>query len=107
MLGGGYLLLVQKHIADQGPTSADSAQTPSAVIANTPTAPAPGRVPVEARRESSSGTPAIVPLTPAPIPEMVSIPGGSFAMGSDEDPSEKPIHRVAIKSFAISKFPIT
>jgi formylglycine-generating enzyme required for sulfatase activity len=28
-------------------------------------------------------------------------------MGSDDDPSEKPIHRVTIKSFAISKFPIT
>jgi formylglycine-generating enzyme required for sulfatase activity len=28
-------------------------------------------------------------------------------MGSNEDPSEKPIHRVTIKPFAISKFPIT
>ena len=28
-------------------------------------------------------------------------------MGSDEDPSEKPIHRVTIKPFAISKFPVT
>src|SRR6476661_7555587 len=28
-------------------------------------------------------------------------------MGSNDDPSEKPIHRVTIKPFAISKFPIT
>jgi formylglycine-generating enzyme required for sulfatase activity len=28
-------------------------------------------------------------------------------MGSNEDFSEKPIHRVTIKPFAISKFPIT
>jgi formylglycine-generating enzyme required for sulfatase activity len=28
-------------------------------------------------------------------------------MGSDDDPSEKPMHRVTIKPFAISKFPIT
>ena len=28
-------------------------------------------------------------------------------MGSDDDPSEKPIHRVTIRPFAISKFPIT
>ena len=28
-------------------------------------------------------------------------------MGSDDDLSEKPIHRVTIKPFAISKFPIT
>jgi formylglycine-generating enzyme required for sulfatase activity len=38
---------------------------------------------------------------------MVSIPGGTFAMGSDNDLSEKPIHRVSIKPFAISKFPVT
>ena len=41
------------------------------------------------------------------LPAMVSLPGGTFAMGSNEDPSEKPIHRVTIKPFAISKFPIT
>ena len=28
-------------------------------------------------------------------------------MGSDDDASEKPIHRVTIKPFAISKFPVT
>ena len=28
-------------------------------------------------------------------------------MGSDDDPSEKPIHHVTIKPFAISKFPVT
>jgi formylglycine-generating enzyme required for sulfatase activity len=38
---------------------------------------------------------------------MVSITGGTFLMGSDDDPSEKPIHRVTVKAFAISKFPIT
>ena len=52
-------------------------------------------------------TPAVAPITPQQIPEMVSIPGGTFAMGSDDDLSEKPIHRVTIKPFAISKFPIT
>ena len=38
---------------------------------------------------------------------MVSVPGGTFTMGSNDDVSEKPIHRVAIKPFSISKFPIT
>ena len=51
----------------------------------------------------SSIAPAGVPTLPA----MVSIPGGTFAMGSNDDLSEKPIHRVTIKPFAISKFPIT
>jgi formylglycine-generating enzyme required for sulfatase activity len=40
-------------------------------------------------------------------PEMASLPGGTFAMGSNDDPSERPIHGVTIKPFAISKFPIT
>jgi formylglycine-generating enzyme required for sulfatase activity len=38
---------------------------------------------------------------------MVSLSGGTFAMGSNDDLSEKPIHRATIKPFAISKFPIT
>jgi formylglycine-generating enzyme required for sulfatase activity len=40
-------------------------------------------------------------------PEMTVIPGGSFAMGSNDDPSEEPIHEVSIESVAFSKFPIT
>jgi formylglycine-generating enzyme required for sulfatase activity len=49
------------------------------------------------------------PPQPQPVKdvEMVWLPGGSFAMGSDDDPSEKPVHRVSVKPFAISKFPIT
>jgi formylglycine-generating enzyme required for sulfatase activity len=38
---------------------------------------------------------------------MTMIPAGSFAMGSNEDPSERPIHQASIKAVAISKFPIT
>ena len=38
---------------------------------------------------------------------MVSLPGGSFAMGSNDDLTEKPIHQVAVKPFAIGKFPVT
>jgi formylglycine-generating enzyme required for sulfatase activity/class 3 adenylate cyclase len=40
-------------------------------------------------------------------PEMIWIPGGSFAMGSNDDVSEGPIHQVSIEPVAISKFPIT
>ena len=124
ILGGWYLLLLQKQIANQAPTLA---RTPgsSAVSANTPLpAPvpeptekpqgssslsAPAQVPLVSTKESSSPTPATAPSAAQLqlIPEMVSIPGGTFAMGSDDDPSEKPIHRVTIKSFAISKYPIT
>jgi formylglycine-generating enzyme required for sulfatase activity/class 3 adenylate cyclase len=110
ILGGGYFLLLQKRIATQAPTPAETQQTnrPPALTANTPTSvPAPARGPVEASIESSSRTPAVAPIKPQLIPEMVTVPGGTFAMGSDDDLSEKPIHRVTIRPFAISKFPIT
>jgi len=40
-------------------------------------------------------------------PEMVALRGGSFAMGSNDDVSERPPHQVTIKPFSISKFPVT
>jgi formylglycine-generating enzyme required for sulfatase activity len=47
--------------------------------------------------------------TPEPLaePEMVSIPGGTFVMGSNLNPSEAPSHSVSIKPFAISKAVVT
>jgi formylglycine-generating enzyme required for sulfatase activity/class 3 adenylate cyclase len=124
ILGGWYLLLLQKQIANQAPTLAGTPRSP-AVSANTPqplpapapvpvekpkessSVSAPAQVPLEMPKEGSSPTPAIAPIAAQLMPEMVSIPGGTFAMGSEDDPSEKPIHRVTIKPFAISKFPIT
>jgi formylglycine-generating enzyme required for sulfatase activity/class 3 adenylate cyclase len=59
----------------------------------------------------SPATPTTQPTTqlasPVRAPEMGEVRGGSFAMGSNEDISEKPVHQVTVKSFAISKFPIT
>ena len=73
-----------------------------------PPVPAPAQGPQEAAKESTiAGSPAPVPIAAPLTPEMVFIPGGAFSMGSGDDPSEKPIHQVTIKSFAISKFPIT
>jgi formylglycine-generating enzyme required for sulfatase activity/class 3 adenylate cyclase len=40
-------------------------------------------------------------------PEMIPLRGGNFAMGSNDEISEKPIHQITIKPFAISKYPIT
>jgi formylglycine-generating enzyme required for sulfatase activity len=38
---------------------------------------------------------------------MVALRGGSFAMGSNEDVSEKPVHQLTLKPFAIGKFPVS
>ena len=122
ILGGLYFLLQQRQIANQAPTPAERA-APPAVTANTPLpAPmpqpvekpnasspvaVPARAPLEAAKEGASPAPATAPIAAQPIPEMVSIPGGVFSMGSDDDPSEKPIHRVTVKPFSIGKFPVT
>jgi formylglycine-generating enzyme required for sulfatase activity/class 3 adenylate cyclase len=104
-----FSLLQPRQMANQTPTPADTQQaTPApapAVTADAPrVTPAPPQVAVETPKAIPSPA-AVAPIALAP--EMVSIPGGTFAMGSDSDLSEKPIHRVSIKPFAISKFPIT
>jgi formylglycine-generating enzyme required for sulfatase activity len=38
---------------------------------------------------------------------MVVLRGGSFTMGSNEDVSEKPVRQVAVKPFAMGKFPVS
>jgi len=61
------------------------------------------------------------PATPSPLgamsghsfrdcercPEMVNLPGGTFNMGSNDDPSEKPVHEVTIAAFALGRYPVT
>jgi len=48
------------------------------------------------------------PSAPAiPEPEMVPIAGGTFRMGSADDPSEQPVHSVTVQSFLIAKYPVT
>ncbi|MGC2782125.1 MAG: formylglycine-generating enzyme family protein, partial [Bradyrhizobium sp.] len=40
------------------------------------------------------------------LPDIVMIPGGTFAMGGVES-SELPVHRVTIRPFALGKYPVT
>jgi formylglycine-generating enzyme required for sulfatase activity/class 3 adenylate cyclase len=40
-------------------------------------------------------------------PEMKTLRGGSFTMGSNDDVTEKPTHQVTTKPFAISQYPIS
>lgn len=45
---------------------------------------------------------------PAPFPDMVWIPGGTFLMGSDKHyPEERPVHRVTVDGFWIDRDPVT
>ena len=102
-----------KHLAaERSPGQAPGTTTNLATAAAPQTAPAskPETQPSPAPAPPQSA--AIPPAQPpqAPVisePEMVTLPAGTFAMGSNEDPSEKPIHQVKIKSFAIGKYPVT
>ena len=40
-------------------------------------------------------------------PELVRLPGGTFQMGSNQDPSEQPVHQVTVVPFAIGRHPVT
>ncbi|NJK94765.1 MAG: formylglycine-generating enzyme family protein [Bacteroidales bacterium] len=43
-----------------------------------------------------------------PAAEMISFPGGTFSMGSNDGlPQEKPAHQVTVKPFRIDKHPVT
>ena len=56
---------------------------------------------------ASPATPTTQPTSAAQEPEMNMLRGGSFMMGSNDDVTEKPIHQVTIKPFAISRYPVS
>lgn len=90
----------------QSPPREAATQTPqpSPSVASASPSPAP------APSQGSSQTPTQTPSPTAPPlrePEMIAIRGGSFAMGSNDDPTERPVHQVTIKPFSIGKYPVT
>jgi formylglycine-generating enzyme required for sulfatase activity/class 3 adenylate cyclase len=69
--------------------------------------PAPSVAPTEQAVSQPQAPPATVPASAIREPEMAALRGGSFTMGSNDDPTEKPTHQVTIKPFAISQYPIS
>jgi formylglycine-generating enzyme required for sulfatase activity/class 3 adenylate cyclase len=65
----------------------------------------PSAAPAEKHAALTAAPPA--PTSAVREPEMTPLRGGTFMMGSNEDVSEKPVHQIAIKPFAISKYPIS
>lgn len=81
-----------------------------------PAAPAPQATPAASPLPTTAPSPAASPspspasspsVTPVREPEMIAIRGGSFAMGSNDDPTERPVHQVTVKPFSIGKYPVT
>jgi formylglycine-generating enzyme required for sulfatase activity/class 3 adenylate cyclase len=109
-----------------------SPQAPPAIAA----APQPSQTPSQlaASPQSIPQTPTPAAETPGPLPQvavispprlppvsgpyeafvdcercpaMISLPAGTFAMGSNDDPTEKPIHQVNVPPLAIGRIPVT
>jgi formylglycine-generating enzyme required for sulfatase activity/class 3 adenylate cyclase len=102
---------VAPQAAPAAPQAAPAA--PQAAPVAPPAAPATPIAPQAAPKAPPTVGAVTPPVKQQPLlqsitePEMVSLPGGRFAMGSNDDMTEKPIHQVAIKPFAIGKFPVT
>ena len=116
VIAGGTLwyMLLQQHgqVGDQ----ASAPASPPAESAKAPASPAPAPPPPETKQATTppQSTPTAAPTQPTPQlassvrePETIPLRGGSFAMGSNEDVSERPVHQVTIKPFAIGKFPVS
>jgi formylglycine-generating enzyme required for sulfatase activity/class 3 adenylate cyclase len=69
-------------------------------------APAAKQAPLQAQPASPTA-PATQLASVIREPEMKTMRGGSFTMGSNDDLTERPTHQVTIKPFAISQYPIS
>jgi formylglycine-generating enzyme required for sulfatase activity/class 3 adenylate cyclase len=96
--------------APPSPAASPAVKEPAPAASQPPAqTPAPVRSAAPTQQASPQAAPSASPAPTAalPEPEMVALQGGSFAMGSNDDPSERPIHRVTVKAFAMSKYPVT
>jgi formylglycine-generating enzyme required for sulfatase activity len=82
-----------------------SSHPPQETASVTPSAPP---APDASTAGSGTSTPEPVSAKPAILePELVALKGGGVALGSNDDPSEKPVRRVTVAPFAIGKYPVT
>jgi formylglycine-generating enzyme required for sulfatase activity/class 3 adenylate cyclase len=86
------------------PSPSAAPATKEALRENRPAALAPKQTP-----QLQLAAPGAPGKQPAAVrePEMTMLRGGTFMMGSNDDSSEKPVHQVTIKPFAISRYPIS
>jgi formylglycine-generating enzyme required for sulfatase activity/class 3 adenylate cyclase len=68
---------------------------------------APPKQPPAQLQAAAPAVPAAQPAVKVREPDMNMLHGGSFMMGSHDDSSEKPVHHVTIKPFAIGRYPIS
>ena len=81
-------------IPQPAPPAAPPPQQQAAVI-RPPSLPDPATRPNQSFRDCEQ------------CPSMITLAGGSFSMGSNDDRSEKPVRQVTVPSFALARFPVT
>ncbi|MCP3420073.1 MULTISPECIES: SUMF1/EgtB/PvdO family nonheme iron enzyme [Bradyrhizobium] len=91
--------------APPAPAASPAVQPPAPSPAPTQTASPTPAAPTQ--QASPQPAPSASPTPELPEPELVSLQAGSFSMGSNDDPSERPIRRVTVKPFAMGKYPVT
>jgi formylglycine-generating enzyme required for sulfatase activity/class 3 adenylate cyclase len=120
VIAGGalwYLLLQPRGRVDNRASvpAPPSAVTPNAssspAIKSTETQPsfaaseAPGTP--RTAQQPRPGASATQLLSAVREPELKTVRGGSFTMGSNDDLTEKPTHQVTVKPFAIGQYPVS
>ncbi len=106
VLGGGLTLYLLKPLPDHN--AAAPAKPPASLAAAKP-APVPPKPAVATATVTPAAVITPAPAAPPPIPSlaMIDVPGGKFQMGSTIDPSERPIHKVVVQPFKLSRDAIT
>ena len=89
--------------SSQSPSSPEPVTPVPALQAQPPASAAPGTKQIALQ----SPPPASSAASAVHEPEMNMLRGGAFMMGSNDDPTENPIHQVTLKPFAISRYPIS
>ncbi|HLG80533.1 MAG TPA: SUMF1/EgtB/PvdO family nonheme iron enzyme [Bradyrhizobium sp.] len=72
--------------------------------------PAPAASPAKTQAALPNTVQSAPPAPQTPVilePEMNPLRGGTFMMGSNDDATEKPVHQVSVKPFAISRYPVS
>jgi formylglycine-generating enzyme required for sulfatase activity/class 3 adenylate cyclase len=99
--------------AISGPDPPTPAITPPSPASASPAPVPPGPGPTHSEQmQTAAVSPRLETAQPDPPraiaePEMVSIAGGTFRMGSTEDPSEQPVRTVTVGSFLMAKYLVT
>jgi formylglycine-generating enzyme required for sulfatase activity/class 3 adenylate cyclase len=105
VIAGGalwYMLLQPRgKVGDQASAPAGAPRAPISP------APAVKQAPPQSQPAPAAAPPPKQLASSVHEPEMSPLRGGSFAMGSNEDISEKPVHQVTIRPFSIGKFPVS